>query len=140
MRKLALILAIGFGLAGPAVAEEDTPTSLQGVRIVTAEELRSLIGQRAVQVYDLRKKASYVEGHIPGSVNAARHYDEKAKTLDVSVLDKDRATTVVFYSHGVSGWKSYWAAKSAAASGYGNVLWLRGGYAEWEEKNLPVTR
>jgi rhodanese-related sulfurtransferase len=140
MRKFALILAVAFGLGGPAFAEDDTPTSLQGVRIVTAEELRSLLAQRAAKVYDLRKKASYVEGHIPGSVNAARHYDEKDKTLDVSVLDKDRATTVVFYSHGVSGWKSYWAAKSAVTSGYSNVLWLRGGYAEWEDKNLPVTR
>jgi rhodanese-related sulfurtransferase len=140
MRKLALILAMAFGLGAPALAEEDTPTSLPGVRVVTAEELRSLLGQRAVKVYDLRKKASYVEGHIPGSINAARHYDEKQKTLDVNVLDKDRATTVVFYSHGVSGWKSYWAAKSASASGYNNVLWLRGGYAEWEDKNLPVTR
>jgi rhodanese-related sulfurtransferase len=140
MRKLALILAVVFGVNGPALAEEDTPTTLQGVRVVTAEELRSLINQRLAKVYDLRKKASYVEGHIPGSVNAARHYDEKEKTLDSSVLDPDRATTVVFYSHGVSGWKSYWAAKSAVAAGYTNVLWLRGGYAEWEDKNLPVGR
>lgn len=140
MRKLVLILAVALGFASPVLAEEDTPTSLQGVRIVTADELRTLLSQRAVKVYDLRKKASYVEGHIPGSVNAARHYDEKDKTLDASVLDKDRATTVVFYSHGVSGWKSYWAAKSAVTSGYSNVLWLRGGYAEWEDKNLPVTR
>jgi rhodanese-related sulfurtransferase len=140
MRKLILILAMAFGINGAALADEDTPTTLEGVRVVSAEELRSLLNQRAVKVYDLRKKASYVEGHIPSSINAARHYNEKEKTLDVSVLEKDRATTVVFYSHGVSGWKSYWAAKSAVMSGYKNVLWLRGGYAEWEDKNLPTAR
>jgi rhodanese-related sulfurtransferase len=140
MKKLALIFALTFGLFSTALAEEDTPPSLDGARIVSAEELRSLLSQRAVKVYDLRKKASYVEGHVPGAISAAREYNEKEKTLNVSVLDKDRSTTVVFYSHGVSGWKSYWAAKSAIDSGYRNVLWLRGGYAEWEDKSFPVTR
>jgi rhodanese-related sulfurtransferase len=140
MRKLILIFAMALGITSAALADEDTPTTLEGARVVSAEELRSLLNQGAVKVYDLRKKASYVEGHIPGSVNAARHYNEKDKTLDVSVLDKDPVTTVVFYSHGVSGWKSYWAAKSAVTLGYKNVLWLRGGYAEWEDKNLPIAR
>jgi rhodanese-related sulfurtransferase len=140
MRKFALMLVLAMGFSGAALADEDTPSTLEGTRIVSADELRAILNQRAVKVYDLRKKASYVEGHIPGAINAARHYDEKGKALDVSVLDRDRATTVVFYSHGVSGWKSYWAAKSAVTAGYANVLWLRGGYAEWEDKNLPVQR
>lgn len=140
MRKLFLILTMAFVINGAALADEDTPNSLEGARIVSAEELRSILNQRALKVYDLRKKASYVEGHIPGSINAARHYNEKDRTLDVSLLGQDLGTTVVFYSHGVSGWKSYWAAKSAVTSGYKNVLWLRGGYAEWEDKNLPVAR
>jgi rhodanese-related sulfurtransferase len=140
MRKFALMVVLALGINGAALADEDTPGTLEGTRIVSAEELRAILNQRAVKVYDLRKKASYVEGHIPGAINAARHYDEKGKALDVSVLDRDRATTVVFYSHGVSGWKSYWAAKSAVSAGYSNVLWLRGGYAEWEDKNLPVAR
>lgn len=140
MRKLILILAMALGVNGAVLADEDTPTALDGARIVSAEELRTVLNQRTVKVYDLRKKASYVEGHIPGSINAARHYNEKEKTLDVGALDKDRATTVAFYSHGASGWKSYWAAKSAVAAGYKNVLWLRGGYAEWEDKNLPIAR
>ncbi|HEX2114649.1 MAG TPA: rhodanese-like domain-containing protein [Alphaproteobacteria bacterium] len=140
MRKLALMLVLALGFNGAALADEDTPATLEGTRVVSAEELRAILNQKGVKVYDLRKKASYVEGHIPGAITAARHYNEKEKTLDVSVLDRDRATTVVFYSHGVSGWKSYWAAKSAVSAGYSNVLWLRGGYAEWEDKNLPVAR
>ena len=140
MKKLVLVFALTLGLISTALAEDDTPTTLEGVRVVSAEELRSLLSQKTVKVYDLRKKASYVEGHVPGAISAAREYSEKEKTLDVSVLDKDRSTMVVFYSHGVPGWKSYWAAKSAVGSGYRNVLWLRGGYAEWEDKNFPITR
>ena len=134
-----LALALGIN-SGAALADEDTPATLEGTRVVSAEELRAILNQKDVKVYDLRKKASYVEGHIPSAVSAARHYNEKEKTLDVSVLDRNRATTVVFYSHGVSGWKSYWAAKSAVSAGYKDVLWLRGGYAEWEDKNLPIQR
>lgn len=140
MKKLALAFAFTLGLFSTALAEEDTPTALKGARVITAEELRSLLNQKSVKVYDLRKKASYVEGHVPGAVSAARHYNEKDKTLDVAVLDPDQGTTVVFYSHGVAGWRSYWAARAAIASGYRDVLWLRGGYAEWEDKNFPVSR
>jgi hypothetical protein len=50
-----------------AATAQDTPTSLAGAKTVTAEEVKSLLGQGA-KVYDLRKKASYVEKHIPGAI------------------------------------------------------------------------
>src|SRR5687767_3811252 len=90
MRRLALILAFAVGLNSVALADEDTPAVLDGARIITAEELRSILAERSVNVYDLRKKASYVEGHVPNAINAARHYNEKDKTIDVSALGPDR--------------------------------------------------
>jgi rhodanese-related sulfurtransferase len=144
MKRPWLVLAIACALfAGPASmarAAEDTPTTLAGGRVISAEELRALLGQDAVKIYDLRKKASYVEGHVPGAASAAPHYNERENRLDTRFLNPDRAGTIVFYSHGAAGWKSYWAAKNAIDAGYKNVLWFRGGYAEWEEKNLPITR
>jgi rhodanese-related sulfurtransferase len=140
MRRLALILAVAFGLNSVALADEDTPRTLDGARVITADELRSILAEGSIRIYDLRKKASYVEGHVPNAISAARHYNEKEKALDVGVLEPDRNAKIVFYSHGVSGWKSYFAAKTAVASGYRNVMWLRGGYAEWENKNLPIAR
>jgi rhodanese-related sulfurtransferase len=140
MRRLALVLAVAFGLNAPAHADEDTPSALDGARVITAEELRSIMADRSVRIYDLRKKASFVEGRIPNAINAAPHYSEKEKTIDVKGLDPDRNVRVVFYSHGVTGWKSYFAAKTAVEAGYRNVLWMRGGYQEWEEKHLPIAR
>jgi rhodanese-related sulfurtransferase len=140
MRRLALILAFAFGLNSVALADEDTPSTLDGARIITAEDLRSILTERSVRIYDLRKKASYVEGHVPNAINAAPHYNEKEKTIDMGGLEPDRNARIVFYSHGVTGWKSYFAAKTAVASGYRNVMWMRGGYAEWEDKNLPIAR
>lgn len=137
---LAVACALFAGSASVARAADDTPTMLAGVRVIAAEELRALLGNGAVKIDDLRKKASYVEGHVPGATSAAPRYNERENRLDTRFLGADRAGTVVFYSHGVDGWKSYWAAKNAIEAGYKNVLWFHGGYAEWEEKSLPIMR
>lgn len=125
--------------AVPAAAEQDTPAQLDGVRVITPEELRPLLSQ-GVRVYDLRKKASYADGHVPGAVSAAHHYDATDNRLDVSVLGPDRSAKMVFYSHGTTGWKSYHAAQQAAAAGYENVMWMRGGYADWADGHHPIAR
>ena len=87
-----------------------------------------------------RSKASYADGHVPGAVSAARHYDAASETLDVSFLGSDRGVRMVFYSHGSTGWKSYHAARQAVAAGYKNVMWMRGGYADWAAGNYPIAR
>jgi rhodanese-related sulfurtransferase len=46
----------------------------------------------------------------------------------------------VFYSDGLTGWKSYKAAVLAVKAGYKNVMYMRGGFAEWEAKGAPVER
>lgn len=140
MRYLACLLLLALAWSGPSAAAEDTPTRLEGATILTAEELKPLIGKPGLRIFDLRKKASFVEGHVPKAVSAAAAYDEREKKFDVGVLGPDRAAAVVFYSHGAAGWKSYWAAKMAIEAGYTNVMWFRGGFAEWEEKSLPIAR
>lgn len=134
------LTAVAMGpAAGQAVVAEETPTQIDGVRVVAPEELRPLLNQGII-VYDLRKKASYADGHVPGAVSAAAHYDAASNALDVDVLGPDRSSAMVFYSHGSTGWKSYHAAKQAAAAGYNNVMWMRGGYADWAAGNHPIDR
>jgi len=140
MRLLAFAIMLGSLVAHTAMAAEETPRSLEGVRVVSAQELRPMVEQGTVQVYDFRKKASFVEGHVPSAMSGAPYYDERDTTLDTSFLPPDRGDRIVFYSHGTTGWKSYHAAKQAVEAGYQNVLWMRGGYAEWEENELPIER
>lgn len=139
-RSIALALVMTALAVFPLAAADDTPKHLDGVKVLTADELKSLAGKAGLRIFDLRKKASFVEGHIPKSISAASAYDEREKTLDVAILGSDKSAPIVFYSHGAAGWKSYWAAKVAAESGYTNVMWFRGGYAEWEERNLAIAR
>lgn len=136
---LLLACALVGGAPGQLSAADETPTQLEGVQILTPEQLRALLNQ-GIRIYDLRKKASYADGHVPGAVSAARHYDAERSTLDTSFLGPDRSTPIVFYSHGATGWKSYYAAKQAREAGYENVMWMRGGYADWAAGDHPVVR
>ncbi len=136
---LVLCLGLWAGTATEAAAAEETPTHLDGVTIVSPDQLRSMLDQ-GVSIYDLRKKASYVDGHVPGAKSAASYYNATDTTLDTSFLGPNRSDRIVFYSHGTTGWKSYWAAHRAVEAGYTNVMWMRGGFAEWDAGEHPVAR
>jgi len=136
---LLLCFGLALGASEPATAAEETPTHLDGVTVVAPDQLRPLLNQ-GVRVYDLRKKASYADGHVPGAEHAAGHYDANATALDTRFLGPDKTARIVFYSHGTTGWKSYWAAMRAVEAGYSNVMWMRGGYAEWAAGNHPIAR
>jgi ABC-type phosphate/phosphonate transport system substrate-binding protein/rhodanese-related sulfurtransferase len=122
-----------------------TPMVLQGIRIVTAEEVRDLMA-KGVPLYDVRIEQEYKEKHIKGAVPLT--YAEKSKKevgydatqdqfkLAETVKDKDAA--LIFACNGGECWKSYKASVWAQNQGYRNVYWFRGGFPEWKAKNLPM--
>jgi rhodanese-related sulfurtransferase len=126
--------------ATQAAWAEDTPLTLAGVTVVGAAQAKALIDAGQIKVLDLRKKASFADGHLPSAASAAAAYVEADKRLDAGGLGVDRAAPLLLYSHGPDGWKSYWAAKSAVEAGFTAVYWMRGGVAEWDAKGLPLER
>lgn len=124
-----------------------TPHSLPGVSRITAREAQKLQSQGAV-VVDTRTEKEYKTKRIRGAVLAA--YVEKslkdvafnAAQDDFQALEKldkiDRSKAVIFACNGAECWKSYKAAKVAAAKGYKTVYWLRGGLPEWDADGLPT--
>jgi len=54
MRLLAFAIMLGSLVAHTAMAAEETPLSLEGVHVVSAQELRPMVEQGTVQVYDFR--------------------------------------------------------------------------------------
>ncbi len=124
-----------------------TPNSLPGVSRVTAREAQKLQSQGAV-VVDTRTEKEYKAKRIRGALLAA--YVEKslkdvafnAAQDDFQALEKldkiDRSKAVIFACNGAECWKSYKAAKVAAAKGYKTVYWLRGGLPEWDADGLPT--
>lgn len=148
MKKTAatfLALVFMFALASMAMAEEvPTPTQLEGVKIVSGEELKGLLGQNDVHVYDMRKALNYGKGHLQGAVSLPFKWltegepSTRKGEFDMSVLPQDKNAKIVFHSDGPTGWKSYYAAKISKETGYKNVMWYREGFDDWSKKGYPL--
>ena len=133
--------------AGAAQAQE-TPTSIQGAKVITSAEAKTLLDGKAATFVDTRAVVNFGKGHVPGAIAASykeksekvANFDPSGDSLDMSKLPADKSKAVVFYSDGPSGWKSYKATVLAVKSGYTNAHYFRGGMTEWEAKGLPVEK
>lgn len=125
-----------------------TPTTLKGGKIITVEEGAALAKSKAASFVDTRSALNFGKGHVPGAITAAykeksektENFDASQDQFDFSKIPTDKASKIVFYSDGPTGWKSYKAAVLSIKQGYTNVMYMRGGFAEWTAKNLPVER
>ncbi len=149
MKKLYVVLfavALMFAIAGVAGAEDGpTPTKLEGVKIVPTDEVKALLGQKDVYVFDMRKSLNYGKGHLKGAVSlpfkwTADNEDASKRQgeFNQSVMPKDKNAKIIFHSDGPTGWKSYYASKIAKDAGYKNVMWYRDGFDDWSTKGYAV--
>lgn len=127
-----ILMIFTLALFATGVQAEDTPTSLPGVKIVSADEAKTLVAK--ANVFDVRKRASYLEGHLPKAKAAGQAFDSKTKTFDATVFGADKAAPILIYGHGPDGWTAFHAAEAAAKAGFTNVAWMRNGFKEWTEK------
>jgi rhodanese-related sulfurtransferase len=124
-----------------------TPSSIAGGRIITAEEALDMHKGKALFV-DVRNPINFGRGHIPDAVSYPykgksgnrQDFDALSDKFDVTRLPIGNNTRVVFYSHGVTGWKSYKAAVTTIKSGQGEVFWFREGYSGWEDRGYSIER
>ena len=130
-------------LAGEGIP---TPEVLPGGTIILPMDAKSLLDQKKAMFFDVRNPINYGRGHVPSA--AALPYSGKSKkvvdfdmsldSFDVSQLPSDKNEVIIFYSHGITGWKSYKAAVSAIHAGYKNVHWMREGFGKWLELGYPT--
>jgi rhodanese-related sulfurtransferase len=153
MTKWPLLIVAGacalLAVAPAASASQDkpdTPVDIKGGAVVTARDAKALLDGGKARFFDMRSAVNYGKGHVAGA--KALPYKEKsafiaafdatADDVDLAALPADKGATVVFYSDGPKGWKSYKAAVLAIRSGYRNVKWMREGYSGWLAAGLPV--
>jgi 3-mercaptopyruvate sulfurtransferase SseA len=123
-----------------------TPATIAGGKVITADEAKKLLDGRKAAFFDTRSAVNFGKGHVPGAKaipygeksEFAENFDAAVDRFDVSKLPADRNGALVFYSDGPTGWKSYKAAVLAIRAGYKSVHYLRGGWAEWESRKHPV--
>lgn len=148
-RGLVWIAAVWLAAAAlPVRAEDrpDTPAQLAGGKVIGVADAQALLAAGRTVFIDTRSPLNFGKGRVPGARLAYYHeksayaadFDAALDSFDWERLPADKATPIVFYSHGTNGWKSYKAAVLAIARGYKQVLYLREGWAGWTAAQLPV--
>lgn len=138
----ALILV----LSGSAMSQAQTPTTLTGGKVISAEDARKLADKKEAFFVDTRSVVNFGKAHVPtataipykGSSDDAANFDPAKDQFDLSKLPAEKDRPLVFYSDGPTGWKSYKAAVWAVKAGHKNVNYMRGGWTEWQSKGFPA--
>lgn len=142
------VLPIVAALLAPLQAAANkimTPEKVDGVRIVSAEEVQQFMA-KGVPAFDVRVTAECNEKTIKGAIcNVYReksakvpNFNKEEDQFDLSKLPQDKSKPVIFFCNSGDCWRSYKAAVVARDAGYKQVLWFRGGMPEWTGKGLPT--
>lgn len=128
-----------FSSASAVLAEgKEAPESVDGTTRVSAEELIDLFDEHEdLVLIDSRIPKDRTGGQIEGSVSLP-DVDTTPEALAKVIPEKESA--VAFYCNGVKCGRSVNAAKIAVAEGYSKIFWFRGGWEEWTEKGLPISK
>jgi len=147
MKSFVALLALAWFAVTPCLAEDkpDTPTSLPGGKVVSAEQAKKMADGGGVQFFDTRSPLNFGKGHISGAKVVAykeksdftASFDASSDKFEVEKLPADKGAKIVIYSDGQKGWKSYKAAVVAIKAGHKNVMWMRDGFSSWEAKGYP---
>ena len=140
--RVAAAFLFGIFISGAAQAA-DTPATLTGTKVVSAEDVVKLQASGAA-IIDTRVASEYAEGHIKGALSVPyREKSDKAVNFDASQdefslakLPPAKDAAIVMYCNGPECWKSFKASTAAIKGGYTNLYWYRDGFPNWKSKGL----
>jgi rhodanese-related sulfurtransferase len=143
-KNLLAAAALGLCMAASAWAAE-TPSTLDGVKLVSAEQARDLQA-KGVPMIDTRVAAEYAEKTVKGAISVPYKeksakdaaFDKSQDSFDLAKLPADKNAPLVFFCNSGECWKSYKASVQARDAGYKQIIWMRGGMPEWVAKGLPT--
>lgn len=96
------------------------------VKMVTPEEMQSLLEQDDIQLVDVRTQQEYENGYIENSQNI----DIKSPTFEEDILKLDKTKPVIVYCK--SGGRSAKCTKKLKAAGFIKIYDLEGGLEKWK--------
>jgi rhodanese-related sulfurtransferase len=130
--KIPLSIVAGLMIWVIPIAHAAEPAPLP--RITPAELLARIGKDAALVILDVRTRAEFAAGHVPGARNVP--HDEVSRRLpELSAL---RDKSVVLYCR--SGRRSALAGEQLRAAGFAPLLQLEGDYLGWENGSRPVER
>ncbi|WP_179343983.1 rhodanese-like domain-containing protein [Winogradskyella ursingii] len=99
------------------------------VKVVTAEEMETILELEDVQLVDVRTAEEYAEIHIPN----AQNIDFNSPTFDEDVEKLDKKKPVILYCK--SGGRSAKCAKKLKDAGFKKIYDLEGGISKWQHSD-----
>lgn len=103
-------------------------------RDISPMEATGLINREEGLVLDVRESHEYSAGHVGGAV----HIPLARLASRVGELEGYRERPLIVVCK--TGSRSGSACNTLVKNGFGRVFALRGGMAEWQGANLPITR
>ncbi len=107
----------------------DTKNAATDVKLVTAEEMQSILEMEDVQLVDVRTPQEFSEAHIVNSQNI----DFKSPTFDEDIAKLDKAKPVILYCKG--GNRSAKCAQKLKDAGFEKIYDLEGGISKWKHSD-----
>ncbi len=123
--KISLLLVILI-----TACSKQEPTE---VKMISPEEMNSLLELEDIQLIDVRTPEEYEIGHV----EFAQNIDFNSPTFEEDILSLDKSKPVILYCH--AGGRSAKCAKKLAEAGFVKIYDLQGGITQWEFKGFEIT-
>ena len=143
---LAGLAATAALVATGRTAWADPPSpgaAIKGSKNTTAAEVQGLMGAQGerVLVIDARRPGAWEKGRIAKAIKLNWRYSNITQSwqFDAKDLGGNKSAPTVIYGQNEQDGFAGLAVQKAVSEGFANVLWLRGGFAEWVAASLPVT-
>ena len=128
MKKVLTILSVALIVLATSCKDES-----QGeIKLVTPEEMQTLLEQKDVQLVDVRTPKELEDGFIDN----AQNIDFNSPTFDEDILKLDKSKPVVLYCK--SGGRSAKCAEKLKAAGFIKIFDLDGGITKWKFKGFKI--
>ncbi len=130
-----VLLFLSQGVMASAM---DVPDSIEGTTLITAEKLIELADEfDNLVIVDARIDKDRTGGFIEGAISLP---DIITTPEALAKIIPTKTTPVIFYCNGVKCGRSVKSSKMAVENGYTQVYWFKGGWEEWVNKGMPVSK
>ena len=128
MKRISIILLFALFI-GLVSCKENTNSD---IKVVSPEEMKSLIEMDDVQLVDVRTEEEYTLEHIAKSQNI----DVRSPNFDKEITKLDKDKPVLVYCR--SGKRSAKCVEKLKDAGFVKIYDLSGGITKWKYKGLEV--
>lgn len=129
MKQIFAFLCIAMLFSTTACKEDQAKGE---IKLVTAEEMHTLLDQKDVQLVDVRTPEEYQSDHIKG----AQNIDFNSPTFDDDINKLDKSKPVVLYCKG--GGRSSKCSQKLLDAGFIKIYDLEGGITQWKFNGFGV--